>query len=304
LYLAYPRHLNRGVKKDFYIYKCLREIHRLCQEELLDKHYGEILLILNTPGSLEHFMVHTDPDKIRFIFNRILEHIMRYARRGSIEFGYKLGKEDQLSFYVYEPSGMSTESVHSGKKPEAEATLLSEIDEVLSGLGGRAWTERSITGDKAFRFTLDIIPPGHRRNEDTNKPQPISYPDWKRKTILVVDDVRTNLLLLEGFLIPTKARVISVNNGLKAVNAVKKDPSINFVLMDVRMPVLDGYEATRRIKRIKPWLPVVAISAYPGSAESEKWKQAGCDAFLGKPLNSSELIRTIEGLFKKVSMKA
>jgi CheY-like chemotaxis protein len=292
------------VKKDFYIYKCLREIHRLCQEELLDNHDGGILLILNTPGSLEHFMVHTDPDKIRIIFTRILEHMMRYSRRGSIEFGYKLGKESQLSFYVYEPSGMSSEKVHPGMDPEAEASLLSEINEELSSLGGRAWIERSPTGDKAFWFNLDIMPPGHRGNEDTNKRQSMSYPDWKRKTILLVDDVRTNLLLLEGFLIPTKARIISVDNGLKAVNAVKKNPSINFVLMDVRMPVLDGYEATRRIKRIKPWLPVVAISAYPGSAESEKWKQAGCDAFLGKPLNSSELIRTIEGLFKKVHMKA
>jgi CheY-like chemotaxis protein len=291
------------MKKDFYIYKCLKEIHRLSQAKLVENNHLGILLILNTPGSLEHFMVHTDPDKIRSIFNKILGYMLGYTVRGSIEFGYKLGRDDRLSFYVYEASGLSAELIN-GREPGKEAGLLSEINRLLSGLGGRAWVERSPSGEKVFWFTLDILPPGSRDTEIPSETQAHPYPDWKRKTILVVDDVRTNLLLLEGFLIPTRARVISVDNGLKAVNAVKKNPSINFVLMDVRMPVLDGYEATRRIKRIKPWLPVVAISAYPGSAETEKWKKAGCDAFLGKPLNAGELIRTMQRLFKGVSMKA
>jgi CheY-like chemotaxis protein len=131
-----------------------------------------------------------------------------------------------------------------------------------------------------------------------------AQPDWSDRTILIVDDVRTNLLLLESILAPSNARILGVDNGLKAVNTVKRDRSVDFVLMDVRMPVLDGYEATRRIKRIRTWLPVIAISAYPGSAESEKWRDAGCDAFLGKPLNSNELIRTMSSLFENVPSRA
>lgn len=290
------------MKKDFYIYKCLKEIHRLFQEQLLDKKYHEILLILNTPGSLEHFMIHTDPDKIMNVFTKVLDYILSYTKRGSLEFGYKLGKEDQLSFYVSEPVEISFNAPDPENEFEAEAELISEMNNELAELGGRAWIEKNIIDGKTFRFTVNIRPPENQVS-DTQDKIPFQNPDWSDRTILIVDDVHTNLRLLEGFLIPTKASVIGVDNGLKAVNAVKKNDLINFVLMDVRMPVLDGYEATRRIKRIKPWLPVVAISAYPGSAESENWKKAGCDAFLGKPLNSSELIRKMNELFEKVSMQ-
>ncbi len=293
----------RYLKKDFYIYNCLREIHRSIQSELLAGEHKGILLILNTPGSLEHFMVHTDPDKIRSSFDRIFGHLLGYIRRGSIEFGYKLEKDDQLSFYVIESAGASKDPSGPEEGTGADDILMAEIKQELTGLGGRAWTEKNSNCDKIFWFSLDILPPEDPEKKDAGKQESKLYPDWSRKTILVVDDVPTNLLLLEGFLKPVKARVISVDNGLKAVNAVKKDPSIDFVLMDVRMPVLDGYEATRRIKRIIPWLPVVAISAYPGSSESEKWQRAGCDAFLSKPLNSSELIQTMEALFKKVPAK-
>jgi CheY-like chemotaxis protein len=248
-------------------------------------------------------MVHTDPDKIKSIFDVLIDFTTEKINRGSIEFGYKLGKEDQLSFYVTEPSFLFLDQSLFEKEFNAEAELISCISEKLERLGGRVWIDHNPESGRTFWFTIDIQPPGRRKRKYSGNRATLPSPDWSGRTILIVDDVRTNLILLENFLIPTKARVISVDNGLKAVNAVKKGNSIDFVLMDVRMPVLDGYEATRRIKRIKPWLPVVAISAYPDSGESQKWKDAGCDAFLGKPLNSNDLIGQMTKLFGKVSMQ-
>lgn len=291
------------MKKDFYVYKCLREIHEINQALLMENERRGILLILNTPGSLEHFLVHTDPDCFQSIFNTLLSHVLRYNDMGSIELGYKLGSDDQLSFYVKEPLRPGPDQFILEDKLEAEADLLSDTMEMLSGFGGKIWITNDPKTGRTFCFTLDIQPPENRRKKETDNSGAVLQPDWSGRTILVVDDVYINRLLLEDFLIPTKARVVSVDNGLKAVNAVKKDKSIEFVLMDVRMPVLDGYEATRRIKRIKPWLPVLAISAYPGSEESEKWKRAGCDEFLGKPLNINVLIRTMNALFENVSMQ-
>ncbi|MFC2115753.1 response regulator [Bacteroidota bacterium] len=291
------------MKKDFYIYKCLREIHVINQMGLQGKDRSGILLILNTPGSLEHLMVHTNPDKLQSIFDTLLEHVLHYNNRGTIEFGYKLGRDDQLSLYVMEPIRPGYDQFTFEKEFDAEAELLSDIMKMLSELGGRIWIENRPESGRYFWFTLDVHHPENRRAEKIDNSDIASQPDWSGRTILVVDDVYNNRILLENFLLPTKARVVSVDNGLKAVNAVKKNTSIEFVLMDVRMPVLDGYEATRRIKRIKPWLPVVAISAYPGSAESEKWKRAGCDAFLGKPLNNSELIHVMTALFENVSVQ-
>ncbi|MCK4746198.1 MAG: response regulator [Bacteroidales bacterium] len=280
------------------MYKCLREIHGLNQAELQEKTRSGILLTLNTPGSLEHFMVHTDPDKLKYIFDTLMNHVLYFHDNGSIEFGYKLGRDDQLSFYVKEPPRTGSNQVSFENELQTEAELLSEIREILADLGGSIRIDNNPEFGKTFWFTLEIMPPENKSNEEMKKPGVFHQPDWSGKTILIVDDVYTNRLLLESSLISTKARVVSVANGLKAVNAVKKDELIDFVLMDVRMPVLDGYEATRRIKRIKPWLPVVAISAYPDSAETVKWKRAGCDAFLGKPLNTIELIKTMNALFR------
>ncbi len=271
------------------------------QNELLRKNQNGILLILNTPGSLEHFMVHTDPDKIRSIFDMLLIYSIIHLKKGSIEFGYKLGKEDQLSFYVNEPCDATPDQTNFEEEFKAEAELISEVTETLSGLGGKIWISKSPETGRTFWFSLDIQPPESCKNEEKNNHGTMPYPDWSDRTILIVDDVNTNLILLENFLNPTHAKIISVDNGLKAVNSVKKDNTIDFVLMDVRMPVLDGYEATRRIKLIKSRLPVVAISAYPGSSESQKWQLAGCDAYLGKPLNPNDLLHTMKSLFENAS---
>jgi CheY-like chemotaxis protein len=290
------------LKKDFYIYKCLREIHRLKQAELLTISKHRFLLILNTPGSLEHYMVHTDPEKLISIFNTLLDHVIQHLDKGSIELGYKLDPDDQLIFYVSEPIGLTYDQTKLETRFVEEAELLGRLTGMLSSLGGQTWIEKKPLSGKTYWFTADLHPQVQATAPGVEKK--LSHPDWSDKCILLVDDVHTNLLLLEGILSPTNSRIIGVDNGLKAVNAVRKDKSIDLVLMDVRMPVLDGYEATRRIKRIRPWLPVIALSAYPGSAESEKWKLAGCDAFLGKPLNSSDLFATVTALIENVHSRA
>ncbi len=271
--------------------------------QLLGDGHNGIILILNTPGSLEHFMVHTNPEKLQQIFETVLDHVINTISKGSIEIGYKLGKEDKISCYVKEPPMPVYSQARFENRFETEASLISGITNILEGMGGNIWIEKTTENPKTFWFSMDIHPPGLNGNPGQADKDPFPASDWLDKTILIVDDVHTNLMLLEKILTPTRANVISVDNGLKAVNAVKKEKSIDIVLMDVRMPVLDGYEATRRIKRNKPWLPVVAISAFGSSSESENWKNAGCDAFLSKPLNTYELMKIMQGLLANVQVE-
>ena len=77
----------------------------------------------------------------------------------------------------------------------------------------------------------------------------------------------------------------------------KRNDSIDFVLMDLRLPVLDGFEATSRIKGFKPWLPIIAVSAYNIGEEYARCMEAGCDAFIRKPLNTTLLMDTMKKLF-------
>ncbi len=286
-------------KQDFYLYKALKKIHARVQSEIQELKKLNLLLILNTPGSFEHFMIHTDPKYFQEIFYHLLNHILKKANQGCIEFGYKLLENDQFCFYVIDPAASQSGYNVNGQDSHETALSLLCVKELVKQLGGRTWIESANGKASSYWFTVDIQPANSSMQSETDNIEPGQHPDWSDKTILIVEDVYNNFLLLETILQPTKARVLNVENGLKAVHAVKRDDSIDFVLMDLRLPVLDGYEATCRIKSFKPWIPIVAVSAYNVGEEYAKCIQAGCDAFLRKPLNNTLLISTMRILFQQ-----
>lgn len=118
--------------------------------------------------------------------------------------------------------------------------------------------------------------------------------NWDNKTILVVEDVDTSNRYFEAALKRTNARVLWAENGAEAIEAVKKNPEIDVVLMDIHMPVMNGFEATREIKKIRKDLTIIVQTAYVLSGEREKSFEAGCDAFITKPINFRILLSSID----------
>jgi CheY-like chemotaxis protein len=112
-------------------------------------------------------------------------------------------------------------------------------------------------------------------------------------TILVVEDEYSNFALIEVLLEPFHYRIIHAKNGQEAVDLCNSNPDIDMVIMDMKMPVMDGFEATRLIKRMRPELPVIAVTAYALSGDEEKAITAGCDGYLSKPFFRDELLQTI-----------
>ena len=113
--------------------------------------------------------------------------------------------------------------------------------------------------------------------------------------ILIADDELSGSLLLEEILFKEGIETTSVTDGKQAVDACLKNSSICLVLMDLKMPVMDGYEATRLIKSFNPGLPVIAVTAYALSGDETKAIKAGCDDYLSKPFD----IKTLMGKLKK-----
>jgi len=111
--------------------------------------------------------------------------------------------------------------------------------------------------------------------------------------ILVAEDEEINFMLVELLLEPYNCRIIPASNGREAVEICRSNNAIDLVIMDMKMPVLDGFDATRIIKKLRPELPVVAASAYAFYSDEEKALAAGCDDFLSKPFEKSELLRTL-----------
>lgn len=123
--------------------------------------------------------------------------------------------------------------------------------------------------------------------------------DFTDKKILIAEDEKTNYLFLEALLKRTHATLIWAENGKAALDACITDADIDIVLMDIKMPEMNGYEATHEIKKIRPSLPIIAQTAYALAGEKEKILSAGCDDYLSKPIMGKILLEKIQNyLFK------
>jgi CheY-like chemotaxis protein len=124
--------------------------------------------------------------------------------------------------------------------------------------------------------------------------KPINDFDWTGKTILIAEDELINYRLLEVLLTKTKATLLHGKNGMETLQLFIENPSIDVILMDIKMPELDGCEVTRKIRETNSTLPIIAQTAYAIDEEREKSIEAGCNAYITKPINKNILLNLID----------
>ncbi len=125
----------------------------------------------------------------------------------------------------------------------------------------------------------------------------INYRDWSEKVILVVDDSPTNFFLIKTALRYTNVKLLWAKNGLEAVQECGKEQQIDLILMDIRMPIMDGYSATREIRRNNPDLPIIAQTSYAMQGDRDQSIEAGCSDYIAKPISLVELKNKISNYF-------
>jgi len=117
--------------------------------------------------------------------------------------------------------------------------------------------------------------------------------NWENYTILIVEDARISYELLVKFLEATKVKILHASDGEQAVNICLDNTKIDAVLMDIQLPVMDGLEATRLIKKEKPSLPIIAQTANALTDDQKIIFAAGCDDYIAKPISRNDLLRKI-----------
>lgn len=122
--------------------------------------------------------------------------------------------------------------------------------------------------------------------------------DWSNKTILVVEDDKFNSLIIQNFLSKTKAKVVTAINGEQAIEQARAN-NPDFILMDLKMPGMNGFEATRKIKEFLPNTVVIAQTAFVTDADREEAFNAGCSEFITKPLSSEKIYSAIEKFMQR-----
>ena len=118
----------------------------------------------------------------------------------------------------------------------------------------------------------------------------IIHQDWSDKTVLIAEDVNDNFLFLKTYLRKTKINVLWAKDGQEAIDMCLNDQTIDIVLMDIRMPNVDGYEATTEIKKTQPKMPVIAQTAYALNSDYQKVFDSGCDDYITKPILGTSLL--------------
>lgn len=127
--------------------------------------------------------------------------------------------------------------------------------------------------------------------------------NWEDKTILIVDDTKMNYVLLRSQLRKTSVKTLWVENGFDAVEFVKNKNEADLILMDIRMPVMDGIEASKMIKDICPDIPIIIQTASVMGSAFEEISKSNCDDTIFKPIDAGKLIEIIANQFEKYSKK-
>jgi two-component system, cell cycle response regulator DivK len=122
---------------------------------------------------------------------------------------------------------------------------------------------------------------------------------WKDKVILIGEDELFNFRLLEVMLSKTNVKLLHGRTGTETLNLFRENPNVDLILMDIKMPELDGCEVTRKIRKINKSVPIIAQTAFVLDDEHHKSLEAGCNAYITKPISKKDLLNMIDDFFEK-----
>lgn len=294
-------------KSNVFINKTLEELYIYFRTHITKSNKTNIELRQQYAINDYNFSILCDSLRLRQILNNLLNNAIKFTNEGCIKFGYLIPNNATILFYVKDTGiGMPQEKIDdiferfrqiddsTTRKYGGTGLGLAISKKLIQLMGGQIWVESEIGKGSTFYFSLPLIIPISSERILERASDSFPSDNLEGKTILIVEDEDTNYYFLQEVIAPTKAKVLRAINGVEAVQMVKDYDSISIVLMDIQLPVMSGYEATQRVKEIKPELPVVAQTAYAMAEDRAKGARAGCDDYLSKPIRPEDLLRTIK----------
>lgn len=261
-----------------------------------------IELVLSVPENTQDLLIKTDPFRLNQIIDNLLSNALKFTQKGTINFGYDFENSETIRFFVQDTGiGIPREKINTifdrfnqielghSKEYGGNGIGLNITKSLIELLNGKLTVESEKDRGSLFSFTIPI-----EKQKFYTKINSRAHYEWAEKRVLLVDDVIVNLEFLEQLLKPTKAQTILALNGQKAIEIVSKNPDIDLIIMDLQMPVMDGYQATRAIKSKFPQMKIIIQTAYTEISDKQKAREAGCDDYIEKPIKTESLLKLIE----------
>lgn len=292
------------------IFSLLNEVRNIILGERIKENKSEIDVRLNLEKNITRKDIFTDSRKLKQVLINLLKNALKFTTEGYIEFGFSeiAGYNSSfLKFYVKD-TGIGIDPKYHDvifkvfrqiddtytRKFGGTGIGLSIAKKIVEKLGGKIWVESEKGKGSVFNFTIPVISESSEKDTKHFKGEGIPGEIFSGKTILITEDEPSNYDFLRILLTRMNIRVLWAKSGIEAVNLCEIGSSINLVFMDIKIPEMNGYEATRIIKEKRPELPVVALTAYAMMSDKEEAFKAGCDDYLSKPIQIQQLIDMIK----------
>ena len=258
--------------------------------------------------------IYTDKIKLNKILSNLLENALKFTTRGYVSFGYNLKKNNTLLEIYVKDTGIGIEpekqKIIFERFSQAEKKIsrkagglglgLSIAKENAELLGGEISVESEMMDGAKFIVTIPYKPV--EKKSVVKKEKDSLKKEIQKCTILIAEDEEVNFLFLEILLVDklrVPCKILHAIDGEEAVKMCKDNPDIDMVLMDIKMPKMNGYEATEEILKIRPDLPIVAQTAYSTREDMKKATDAGCVEFISKPISKDILNKVIGKYLRK-----
>ncbi|MFC2096292.1 response regulator [Bacteroidota bacterium] len=268
----------------------------------------QVKLKLNKGIESDNFTINTDPIRFQQILINLIGNAIKYTEQGFIDCGYVVKTEKNnsfLEFFIKDtgvgiPKDKHKQIFERFNKLECSKTKLYRgtglgltiTKNLVEMLGGEIWLNSEENKGSTFYFTILIEEFKGQLNTD-NIEIDDSIKDWKNNTILIAEDEDSNYRVLQMALKRTNVNILRAENGKQAIDICRANKKINLVLMDLKMPEVNGIEATKEIKKVRPDLPIIAQTAYAMTEDKKSTLEAGCVDYLSKPIKANVLISTL-----------
>ncbi|KPL13336.1 MAG: hypothetical protein AMS26_14830 [Bacteroides sp. SM23_62] len=290
------------------IFEFMREIYDEYKEDTQIKSRPNLQFRLQIPEPEQQITVYTDPARLKQVFVNLIHNAIKFTPDGYIEIGFDLLPEYNIRLFVRD-TGI-------GIPPDKQKFIFERFRQIDdshtrefggTGLGlaicknlvekmGSELLVKSLEGQGSdFQFTLkymhteEPIPDPVRVTEEKDSDENTHNLDLKGRKILIVEDDGSSYLFLETLLRKHNLEICWAKSGFHAIELLKKEEGIDLVLMDIRMPEMNGIDTTREIRKIYPDLPIIAQTAYAQLSDRSQALDCGCNDYISKPIEAVEL---------------
>lgn len=262
-----------------------------------------IQFIIEQPENINGLQLKTDAYRFKQVLINVIENAFKYTESGTVTLGYKFDKNENLLIYVKDTGIGISDDIKDNifeffnqrddnytRQSGSTGLGLALAYKITQLLSGKMWFETEKDKGTTFytQFPKSILKIGGSSKTSAE----MDLPNLKGKTILIAEDVEINYMLISELLSPTKVTLIWAKNGAEAIKAFQaKKPDL--VLMDLQMPIMNGYEAIKAIRKLDKNIPIITQTAFVMNSEKEHSIEVGANDFIAKPIKPKELISVI-----------